>query len=176
MRRKAWHFLQSRTSQGHCSALNILDVINKSDGAHSVTVPKKKATGQAEIRSAPEESPPAEPSSNGHVKSAGTVRSVFQFGKTVYVHLAILPCPKWQGTACKPWVHTSQVSRSSRCDSGPDNSRCCEVKADSFRFEKYQDRIEDLRSLFWSTQTSEALMEAVVKHVIPDGMRHKQGP
>ena len=78
--------------------------------------------------------------------------------KRVYVHLAILPCPKWQGTACKPWVYTSQVSRSSRCDSGRDNSRCCEVKADWFRFEKYQDRIEDLRSLFWSTQTSEPLM------------------
>ena len=37
---------------------------------------------------------------------------------------------------------------------------------------KYQNRIEDLRSLFWSIQTSEAMMEAVVKHVIPDGMRH----
>ena len=41
---------------------------------------------------------------------------------------------------------------------------------------KYQKGFEDLLSLFWSIQTSEAMMEAVVKHVIPDGMRHKQGP
>ena len=40
------------------------DVINKSDG------PKKKAAGQAEIRSTPEESPPAEPKGNVHVRCA----------------------------------------------------------------------------------------------------------
>ena len=38
-----------------------LDVTNKSDGAHSAGTKKKKATGQAEIRSAPEESHPRNP-------------------------------------------------------------------------------------------------------------------
>ena len=49
-----------------------LDVINKSDGAHSVTVhnKRKKVAAQAEIRSTPEENPHTEPQSNGHVKSA----------------------------------------------------------------------------------------------------------
>ena len=84
--------------------------------AHSVTVPKKKAAGRAETRSTPEESPLAEPKSNGHVKSTvmevtGMIRSVreilrraaFLFGKMIYVHVA-LPEMAMQGIASLGFV------------------------------------------------------------------------
>ena len=106
-RRKAQHCLRSRTSQGHCISTHS-DVTTKHTASR---YQKKKTAGRAETRSTPKESPLAEPQSNGHVKSAvmevtGMIRSV-----------SLRSCDFAQnGNAkhCKPWVRTSQVSRSSR--------------------------------------------------------------
>ena len=57
------------------------DVINKSDGALSVKVQKQKAEGQAEIKSSPKESSPAE--------RENLRRPSFQFGKMIYVLVAM---------------------------------------------------------------------------------------
>ena len=82
-------------------------VINKSDGALSVKVQKQKAEGQAEIKSSPEESSPAE---RENLRTLVSIRED-----------DLRSCGRAQnGKArqCNPWVRTSQVSRSSRCDAG----------------------------------------------------------
>ena len=69
------------------------EVVNKSIGALSVKVQRQKAEGQAEIKSSPEESSPAE--------RENLRRPSFQFGKMIYVHVAMPKMAMQRGSGAR---------------------------------------------------------------------------